>query len=125
MNIKRKAKKAQQLGDYYLDRGLYQLSIDNYLKAAAYANTKQSYSESLYHRISYVFYLQWENTLALEFIEKCLELSPWYLDGQLFYWELLHLMWEKEKGLSIMRNYEKKMKDLHWESLDLDAFYNQ
>jgi len=124
MNTKRKARKAQQLGDYYLDRRKYQLSNYNYLRAISFPETSQSFSETLYHRISYVFYLQWANDLALEFIEKSLELSPWYLDGQLFHGELLHFVGEEKKGLEIIKDYEKKMEEIHGEKLDLDAFYN-
>lgn len=124
MNKKRKARKAMQIWYFYFWKNDYQKAVSNFLRAIWFKNSKQSLEETLYHDIAYCYENIDDFKNAEYYIKRCLEISPWYLNGKIFLWNLYVHMWKKEKWEQILKECDKEVEKIKNTSLDLDVFYN-
>lgn len=125
MNRKRKSNKAQKISYYYLYKKDFQKALKNFQRAIWFKNSKAFFREENYHDIAYCYENIWNYEKAYEYIQRCLEISPWYLDGKKYLWNLLVLMWKKQEWEKILKECEKLEKDIQDMPLDLDVFYKK
>lgn len=117
--------KLEKEGYKFLERNNFKKALNKFLLAMNWADpgSRTKVKEPLYHDIAYCYENIGELEKAHEYIQKCLEISPWYLEGKVFLGNLLVHMGKQEEWNKILKECEKMEADIQKMPLDLDAFY--
>lgn len=125
MNKRRKARKAEKIGNYHLHKKEnFKKALDNYIRAIWYINSAQYLKEVIYHDIAYCYENLGDYANAEKYILECLRIAPGYLNWKKYLWELYKIIWKDKESVKLLAECKSEEEKIKNQELDLDAFYN-
>ena len=130
MNVKRKAKKAYQLWDYYFYKKNIKFDNDikgmkQYERALSFSSERYYLSEDLLYKLAKLCYYSWECLKAEKYIKFCILISAWCFKAYELQSQILGDVWKDKEAKASLEHYNRKMKELDETEFDLEAFYKR